>query len=510
MRRPGPENASPVLRAAHHVLPPAAGLAARAVRPLHPLIRGVLATRERVEGRDRPAASRAARWTFGAVSGVTASAGAVGRGRWRVRRLVLRRQAAGRSYRPEPARGGLERVGRLASDFAAADLVDAAVAESIGDGLESALTARSRLEPHGLDWATRRRLRQQRPLPAGPIRAYPVGRPVVARSEYGQVPITLLAVVLAPDRADVTLTGRLPAVPDGGDQNPHRNWYGQLRSATATDDRGGTYEAGFTGGWGESRIDGALSFHPRPPAGTRWLDVRVGESDPVRIEVPARQPVTAARVDEDAAPLERFIDSVAERFLSHSRLHDAGDVAEAPEVIAALREIGAVSADSPALRRLAALLRRLGPGSPAIHDVRQEDLPAPWASVLDGQDATDGPVGVSPLAVVFPEIDGIRCVLTGLRSDPDSAWLQLTGWDWPEPVSSRGELTEPLSVWARDDTGRWHLGTGDGAGFGGGHGRVTVRLTPPIHPMATSLEITLTGKSARAVATVPLAWQDQP
>jgi hypothetical protein len=39
---------------------------------------------------------------------------------------------------------------------------------------------------------------------------------------------------------------------------------------------------------------------------------------------------------------------------------------------------------------------------------------------------------------------------------------------------------------------------------------VTLRLTPPIHPEATSLEIMLLGKSGRATATVPLAWQDMP
>lgn len=514
MRRLGPGDASLPLRAAHQVLPPAAALAARAVRPLDPLVRGVLATRERVQGRDLSAAGRAARWTLRAVSGLAAtvstSAGAVERGRRRVRRIAGSGQAAGRFRGPGAAREGLERVGRLASDFAAAELVDVAAAESIVDGLESALAARSRLEPRGPGWVMRRTIRQQRPsLPAGPIRVHPLGRPVIARSEDGLIQVTLLALVLAPDRAEVTVTGRLPAVPDGGARKPHRHWPEPL-SGSATDDRGGTYQAHFTGGWGDSRIDGALTLHPIPAAGTHWLDIKLGEGDPVRIQVPASQPVTADLVEEHVTPVERFIDSVAERFLRHLGLHGTGDVAEVPEAIAALRDIGAVSPASPALRRLAALLRRLGSGSPVIQDVPQEDLPAPWASVLDSQDATDGPAGVSPLAVVFPEIDGIRCVLTGLRSDPDSASLQLTGWGWPEPLFSRGELTEPFSVWARDDAGRWHVGSGNGGGFGGGHANVTLQLTPPIHPMATSLEITLIGKSARAVAKVPLAWQDQP
>jgi len=70
-----------------------------------------------------------------------------------------------------------------------------------------------------------------------------------------------------------------------------------------------------------------------------------------------------------------------------------------------------------------------------------------------------------------------------------------------------GETTWP-SVWARDSAGRWHVAAQNGGGFGGGHANVTLRLTPPIHPEATSLEIMLLGKSGRATATVPLAWQD--
>jgi hypothetical protein len=514
IRRPGLGNASLPLRAAYRVLPPAAALAARAGRPLDPLVQRVLATRERVQGRALPAASPAARWAFGAASelaaAVSTSAGAAGRAGWQVRRIVQSRQAAGRFHGRGSAREGLDRVGRLASDFAAAGVIDLAAAESIVDGLESALAARSRLEPHGA-WAMRRQIRRQRgSLPAGQVVAIPLGRPVTAQSEDGPVRLVLLALVLAPDRAEVTVTGRLPVIPDGGARQQHHLWSGPLRGS-ATDDRGARYEALFHGGWDESRIDGALSFHPIPPAQARWLEVRVGETDPVRVQLAGSQPVTADLGEEPANPVERFLDSQAERFLSQLWLPGAGDAAVAPEVIAALREIGAVSPESPALRRLAALFRRLGSDSPEVQGVPWADLPEPWASVLDSQDAADGPAGVSPLAVVFPEIDGTRCVLTGLRSEPESASLQLSGWSgstpgWP-PFA--GQTTWP-SVWARDSAGRWHVAARNGGGFGDGHANLTLRLTPPIHPKATSLEITLLGKSGRATATVPLAWQDMP
>jgi hypothetical protein len=506
IRRPGLGTAALPLRAAYRVLPPAAALAARAIRPLDPLVRRVLATRERVQGRALPAASPAARWAFGAASGFAAAVS-----NWvarrQVRRVVRSGQAAGRFRGPGPSREGLDRVGRLASDFAAAELIDLAAAESIVDGLESALAARSRLEPRGA-WAMRRSIRRQRgSLPAGPVVAIPLGRAIAVQSEDGPIQLMLLALVLAPDRAEVTVAGRRPAVRDGGARQRHHR-SGPLRGS-ATDDRGARYEAHFTGRWDESRIDGALSFRPIPPAQARWLEVRVGDTDPVRIQLAGSQPVTADLDAEPADPVERFLDSRAERYLRHRRLPGAGDAAVAPQTIAALRDIGAVSPASPALRRLAALLRRLGSGSPEVQDVPWADLPEPWASVLDSQDAADGPAGVSPLAVVFPEIDGTRCVLTGLRSEPDSASLQLTGWlgpalGWP---SFPDEMTWP-SGWARDSAGRWHIAAQNGGGSGGGHANLTLRLTPPIHPKATSLEITLLGKSGRATATVPLAWQD--
>lgn len=514
IRRPGVGNASMPLRAAYQLLPPAAALAARGVRPMDPLVRRVLATRERVQGRALPAAGQAARWTFGAASGlavaVSTSLRAVERAGWQVRRIVRGREAARRSHVTEPARNRLDRVGRLASDFAAAELVDRTAAEAIVDGLESALAARSRLEPHGPGWALRRRMRRQAtPPPAGPVVAIPLGWPVSVPSDDGPIQLVLLALVLAPDRAEVTITGRLPEVADGKPRERHRRWSGPP-SASATDDRGGNYQAHFVGGGDESRFDGALSFRPVPPAGVRWLDVKVGEGDPVRVQATGSQPVTAELGGRLASPVERFIDSCAERFLSHRRLASAGDRVAAPEAISALREVGAASPDSPALQRLAALLRRLGFDCPEVQDVPSSDLPEPWASVLDSQDLTDGPSGVSPLAVIFPEIDGARCVLTGLRSEPESATLQLVGWGWPEPVFSRGELTEPFSVWGRDDAGRWHIAMGNGGGFGGGHADVTLRLTPPVHPDATSLEITLIGNSGQATATVPLAWEALP
>jgi hypothetical protein len=531
IRRHDPRNASLPLRAAHLVLPPAAAVAGRAMRPLYPVARRVLATRERVQGRALPAAGPAARWALGTASGiaaaVTASAGAVERAGWQVRRF-LRRGRAGRRFGPDPGREGLDRVGVLAAGFAAAELIDLAVAESIVEGLELALVVRSRISPLWPGLAIRRSRRRQQPsLPAGPVRAWPLGQSVIVPSEDGPIHLSLLALVLASDRAEVTVTGQLPG-PAGGTKGARRVHGLEPLGGSATDDRGRTYRAHFTGSWDTSSINGALALHPVPPPGSRWLDITIRDGEPVRVPLAASQPpypgqpppagqvlalgppVSASLAEQEHAdPVERLIDSLAEGFLGHCWLHSAGDVA-VPDLITALREIGAVSPDTPSLRRLAALLRRLGSDPPELSDVPSSDLPESWSSVLDSQDATDGRAGVSPLAVVFPEIDEIVCVLTGLRSAPDSASLQLVGWGWPDQWPGSFSVRPWAAVWARDDTGRWHVAAENGASYGDGHADITLRLTPPLHPDATTLEITLIGKSARAVATVVLAWQDPP
>ena len=181
--------------------------------------------------------------------------------------------------------------GRLASDFAAAELIDLAAAESIVDGLELALAARSRLEPRRA-WAMRRSIRRQRgSLPVGQVVAIPLGLAVAVQSEDGPIQLVLLALVLAPDRAEVTVAGRLAAVPDGGARR-HHDRSGPLEGLGHR--RPGRQVRGtFHRRVDESRIDGALSFRPIPPAQARWLEVRVGETDPVRVQLAGSQPVTA-------------------------------------------------------------------------------------------------------------------------------------------------------------------------------------------------------------------------
>ena len=63
-----------------------------------------------------------------------------------------------------------------------------------------------------------------------------------------------------------------------------------------------------------------------------------------------------------------------------------------------------------------------------------------------------------------------------------------------------------FSLWARDSAGRWHFASNAGGSWGDSHSDLRLRLTPPLHPDATSIEVIFTVKTARVTATVPLDW----
>ena len=83
------------------------------------------------------------------------------------------------------------------------------------------------------------------------------------------------------------------------------------------------------------------------------------------------------------------------------------------------------------------------------------------------------------------------------------------GWDPPgfDLRAFTGTGEPPLSWWARDSAGRWHTASG---GSWGRHGNRQwagmLRLRPPFHPAATSLELTITGRSERLRIMLPLRW----
>jgi hypothetical protein len=119
----------------------------------------------------------------------------------------------------------------------------------------------------------------------------------------------------------------------------------------------------------------------------------------------------------------------------------------------ALRQAQASSAEMY-LRLLAALsqwLRIAGCGGSRA----AADLPPAWNDVLVGRGTRDGREEVLPVAAVLPEIDGARFALTGLSCSDEAATLRALAWGWrpeDEPLNQT-----PISWWARDSAGRWHV-----------------------------------------------------
>jgi hypothetical protein len=183
-----------------------------------------------------------------------------------------------------------------------------------------------------------------------------------------------------------------------------------------------------------------------------------------------------------------------------------------PIVTGALTGAGVVAPDSPALRQLASLGRRLDFALPAsLANLADTELPPAWRSVLDDADAADGPVGVIPAAAVLPDLDGTSWALAGLRSTAKSMQLRLFGWslagtDHRRQVDRSARLRETPGVWARDDTGRWHHAAGSESSQSDDQTDLTIELVPPLHPMATSVDLIVAGTSERVTVTLPLTW----
>jgi hypothetical protein len=214
------------------------------------------------------------------------------------------------------------------------------------------------------------------------------------------------------------------------------------------------------------------------------------------------------------SPAERVIDAAAVSLLHDAVAHgDEGlpwhDLSWVADVVTALDAVGALAPAQAAVGRLVTLAGRLGVGVPTVVSAAAEPagLPADWTSVLENRGRRDGPRGGTPAAAVLPELDGARFVLAGLQSDPAGARLSVLAWGWDHgsPFFS-GDEDGPWSWSARDDKGRWHVATEDGGSFSGDHAELQLHLVPPLHPDATSLEVTLAGPSGQVTATVPLDW----
>jgi hypothetical protein len=527
----------PLADGAARTLQPLAGQLAGAVLPaaeqaarrLHPLAsqaadraQTLRSASEQAARRLHPLASQAA---DRALTLRSATGRQLGIWPWRATEAAapLRRTTADGPAQPAvlSAEEGLWRLETIAHGLAWAGAIDEATADSIVLSLGTALAARSRIHPLQLWSGVRRGMgqRQTSRPPAGAYRAAPVGVVSPTPPGSGLASLHLIAVVVAPDRAFMVVAGRVAAL-DARSQ--HRDpWpiFGSADRPTAIDDRGGAYQLYEDSGWSndEGELRSNLRIEPVPPAGVQRLELTMSPgSAPIRVDLARAADERTTGAEPVGCPAERLIDTVTIDLLAEAIGLEAGhaprhDLSEVADIVGALAGAGALAPATEAVGRLVALADRLGMDvPPALRTAGLPcGLPAGWASVLENDRRQDGPCGIVPAGVVLPELDGARFVLAGLRSDGAAAQLHVLAWGFHgmRGIFGRGRVS-PWSWSASDDQGRWHILT-KGSSFSGDlHADLELEIRPPLHPDATSLSVTLAGRSGQVSATVPLDWRE--
>ncbi|HEY9241429.1 MAG TPA: hypothetical protein VIP48_05575 [Streptosporangiaceae bacterium] len=357
------------------------------------------------------------------------------------------------------------------------------------------------------------------PPPGGVYQAIPISAVFTAELDGYQGEVHLQTLIRGPDCALIITTfvsrWREAASLPAGDA-PGQPGFPPFGPAGLTDDQGRHYRLDYEtaeGGWHQY---GVLSISPVPPSGTRWLDLPAGSGGVLRIEL--NRPDPAARVASQpirpATAGEQLLTAAADTLLGGGSMVGMSATALAAslaEVETALCAVGALPAGSAAVAHLAALCqhRSVEVRGDLATRAQAAGLPGPWASVLAGRHdgPGDGRAGLLPLAAVLPETDGARFVLGGLCCWERQVTMPVVAWGWaPRPRVFRPG--QPFSWWARDDTGRWHVGRTSPYHLPAR--TFQVEFTPPLHPGATSLDIMLTGAASRVTVSVPLRWPDEP
>jgi hypothetical protein len=211
-----------------------------------------------------------------------------------------------------------------------------------------------------------------------------------------------------------------------------------------------------------------------------------------------------------------MFDAVSERLLCFAPVHadsrlDWHTLSGLAEIVTALDAVGALAPARTALGRLLTVAGRLGMDVPPVLSAAAQprSLPEAWEEVLKDSQRRDGPRGLAPTAAVLPELHGARFVIAALRSEETHAELDVMAWGWHHlPPYWLSSFEDNRWAWsARDDKGRWHVMTEGSSSSDDSHANLRLRMVPPPHPDATSLQVTVTGRADQATATVPLDWR---
>ena len=383
-------------------------------------------------------------------------------------------------------------------------------------GLETALAARSRIDVGLLFMRDAYASRHHQPVraPAGRYLAVPVGVTTAAPPDSDLADISLLTLAIAPDRAALTVTGRMSGPPG---RPPYQHSWPQFPGPdypSAVDDRGNSYDFLNDSGWSKSEgIWAGVLAPPVPPAGTHWLELAMSPgSRAIRVDLtgPAAGGYAAAGVPSAGWPPYggrpgRRIDAAAEELLRLA-VADLGeglawyDLSSVTDIVTALDAVGALAPARDAVSRLVSLARLVGvtvppalsaaaPPGRAAHRLgrRPGEPPSPRWPAARGR-GRGGAAGTRR-----HEIRDRRAAL-----DPSGAGLRVLSWG---PQHTSHLLAEDIGdgwYWsARDDQGRWHIGTEGSGSSDDQHADLELELVPPLHPEATSLELILGGGLAR-------------
>jgi hypothetical protein len=347
----------------------------------------------------------------------------------------------------------------------------------------------------------------------GVERYVPVGRMILFHDETvsGEVDLMSYAQTAAGARLVAAWQARDPLL-------PRRRGLPPVEAFIVTDDQGQHYKLEFaTKGRSESSCD--LILRPDPPPGIAWLDITAPGEQAVRIDLARPAGVLAPRVsDVRLSAGEQLLNRIAERVLGFAPEFPAYQTAGLGITIAALQAAEVLSPLSPVPGQLAALCATLGIREHGITAAPVPELPEPWLSLLshyhrrrpEGAMARDG---FAAAAAALPELDGIRLVLLGLHNCDGGTWVNALAHGKPvrPHFGPHGlDMTFPLSIWIRDDAGRWHVARPASWFDEGREANVMFRLTPPLTRSPAAIEVLAAGQSAEVRADVPLRWGYPP
>jgi hypothetical protein len=149
----------------------------------------------------------------------------------------------------------------------------------------------------------------------------------------------------------------------------------------------------------------------------------------------------------------------------------------------------------------------LGVPGPRITAPAATELPAPWASVIAQRLAAGRhQEAFTPLATILEDIEGTRFALAGLSVAAGESYLHVAASGGPELTE---RFTRPwypwFSWWVRDSAGDWHVAViAEPSARSAGETSFRLRLVPPLAGGQDTIEVVVTGASARIRAVVPL------